>query len=122
MADVKAYQLESKSVGFGQVLQHPYSYEKTRLVVQEMADQLSLDLVDKGLVTSQPVLTVGYDRENRHFQMFWPILFFLKIQQFSSGIRAFKPKRVGILHTIRMILDISVCVFAFIPFSFNGTR
>ena len=29
-----------------------------------MADQLALDLVDKGLVTSQLVLTVGYDIEN----------------------------------------------------------
>ena len=64
MADVKAYQPESKSVGSGQVLQHPYGYEKARLVVREMADQLSLDLVDKGLVTSQLVLTVGYDRES----------------------------------------------------------
>lgn len=33
-------------------------------MVREMADQLSLDLVDKGLVTSQLVLTVGYDRES----------------------------------------------------------
>lgn len=29
-----------------------------------MADALSLDLVDKALVTNQIVLTVGYDREN----------------------------------------------------------
>ena len=29
-----------------------------------MADTLALDLVDKGLVTNQMVLTVGYDREN----------------------------------------------------------
>ena len=29
-----------------------------------MADALALDLVDKGLVTNQLVLTVGYDREN----------------------------------------------------------
>ena len=64
MADIKAYQPESKSIGSGQVLQCPYGYDKARLVVREMADQLALDLVDKGLVTDQLVLTVGYDIEN----------------------------------------------------------
>ncbi len=64
IADVKAYRPETKSVGAGQVLQYPYDYEKTRVVVREMADQLALDLVDKGLVTDQIVLTVGYDIEN----------------------------------------------------------
>ena len=64
IADVKAYQPESKSIGSGQVLQRPYVYDGTRLVVREMADQLALDLVDKGLVTDQLVLTVGYDRDN----------------------------------------------------------
>ena len=64
IADIKAYKPESKSIGAGQVLQCPYPYEKTRLVVREMADQLALDLVDKGLVTDQQTLTVGYDIEN----------------------------------------------------------
>lgn len=64
MADIKAYKPESKSIGSGRVLQCPYSCEKARLVVKEMADQLALDLVDKGLVTDQLVLTVGYDRDN----------------------------------------------------------
>lgn len=64
IADVKAYKPESKSIGSGQVLQCAYGYDKARLVVREMADQLALDLVDKGLVTDQLVLTVGYDRDN----------------------------------------------------------
>lgn len=64
MADIKGYQPESKSVGSGQVLQCPYGYEKARIVVREMAEQLALDLVDKGLVTDQLVLTAGYDIEN----------------------------------------------------------
>lgn len=64
MADIKAYKPESKSIGSGQVLQCAYDYDKARLVVREMADQLALDLVDKGLVTDQLVLTVGYDRDN----------------------------------------------------------
>ena len=64
IADVKAYKPENKSIVSGQVLQCPYDFEKARLVVREMADALALDLVDKGLVTNQLVLTVGYDREN----------------------------------------------------------
>ena len=64
IADIKAYKPESSSTGAGQVLQCPYPAEKAKLVVREMADALALDLVDKGLVTDQIVLTVGYDIEN----------------------------------------------------------
>lgn len=64
IADIKAYKPESNSIGSGQVLQCPYTFEKARLVVREMADLLVLDLVDKGLVTDQLVLTVGYDIDN----------------------------------------------------------
>ena len=64
IADVKAYKPEHKSIVSGQVLQCPYTFEKARLVVREMADALALDLVDKGLTTNQLVLTVGYDIEN----------------------------------------------------------
>lgn len=67
IADVKAYKPENKSIVSGQVLQCPYSFDKARLVVREMADALALDLVDKGLVTNQLVLTVGYDIENLVF-------------------------------------------------------
>lgn len=61
---IKAYKPTTNSLGSGQVLQCPYSYEKAKLVVKEMTDLLVLDLVDKGLVTDQLVLTVGYDIEN----------------------------------------------------------
>ena len=64
IADIKAYKPESNSISSGQVLQHPYTYEKACLVIREMADLLTLDLVDKGLMTDQIVLTVGYDIEN----------------------------------------------------------
>lgn len=64
IADVKAYKPENSSLGSGQVLQCPYSFEKGKLIVQEMTDLLVLDLVDKGLVTDQMVLTIGYDIEN----------------------------------------------------------
>ena len=64
IADIKAYKPESNSIGSGQVLQCPYDFEKAKLVVREMADQLALDLVDKRLSTDQLVLTVGYDKDN----------------------------------------------------------
>ena len=64
IADIKAYRPASNSISSGQVLHCAYTAEKTRLVVREMADLLALDLVEKGLVTDQIVLTVGYDRES----------------------------------------------------------
>lgn len=62
--DIKSYRPSSSSLGSGQVLQSPYDFDKARLIVREMTDLLVLDLVDKGLVTDQIVLTVGYDIEN----------------------------------------------------------
>ena len=61
---IKAYKPSTNSLGSGQVLQHPYEYDKAKLVLREMADLLVLDLVDKGLVTNQIVITIGYDIEN----------------------------------------------------------
>ena len=61
---IKAYKPENESLGSGQVLTSPYPYEKARLIVREMTDYLALDLVDKGLVTNQLVLSVGYDISN----------------------------------------------------------
>lgn len=61
---VKAYKPESNSLGSGQVLHCPYTADKAKLIVREMLDLLSLDLVDKGMVTDQIVLTVGYDIDN----------------------------------------------------------
>ena len=64
LAEVKSYSPQRKSLVSGQVLQNAYTYEKTRIVVREMMELLALDLVDKGLLTNQIVLTVGYDIEN----------------------------------------------------------
>lgn len=63
IADIKAYRPESNSISSGQVLSRPYDFDKAKLVVKEMTDLLALDLVDKGLVTDQMVLSVGYDVE-----------------------------------------------------------
>ena len=64
IADIKAYKPESSSIGSGQVLQRPYNYAEGKLIVQEMADLLALNLVDQRLVTNQIVLTIGYDKDN----------------------------------------------------------
>lgn len=64
VAAVKAYRPANTSIVSGQVLHEPYSAEKAGLVLREMADSLALDLVDKGLVTDQITVTVGYDIQN----------------------------------------------------------
>lgn len=61
IAAIKSYQPKNRSISQGQVLSTPYTFEKGRLVVQEMTDALALELVQKGIVTDQIVLTVGYD-------------------------------------------------------------
>ena len=61
---IKAYKPETNSMSSGQVLSEPYTFEKARNVVMEMADAVSLKLVDKRLVTNQLVLSISYDRES----------------------------------------------------------
>ena len=61
LAAIKAYKPESNSISSGQVLAEPYPAEKGRLIALEMTDVLVLDLVDKGLVCDQMVLTVCYE-------------------------------------------------------------
>ena len=61
MADIKAYRPSASSLSSGQVLMEPYSFEKARTIVREMTDLLSMDLVEKRLVTTQLVLHVAYE-------------------------------------------------------------
>lgn len=64
IAEIKAYKPKSNSLSVGQVLHCPYDYDMAKLIVKEMIDAHVLELVDKGLVTDQLVLDVGYDIEN----------------------------------------------------------
>ena len=64
IADIKKYRPTERSLSCGQVLSRPYRFEEARLIVREMTDGLSLDLVRKGVMTDQIVLTVCYDTEN----------------------------------------------------------
>lgn len=67
IADIKAYRPQSNSIGAGQVLQSPYSFDKARLVAGEMAEGLALELVKKHIDTDQIVMTVGYDVGNKDY-------------------------------------------------------
>ena len=64
IAEIQSYKPQRNSISSGQVLHCPYDNEKARLIVKEMTDLLVLDLVDKGLLTDQIVLTIGYDIDN----------------------------------------------------------
>ena len=64
MKEIKVYKPSTNSISEGQVLSCPYPYDKARIIVQEMADSLVLQLTDKGLVTDSLTLNVGYDRES----------------------------------------------------------
>lgn len=64
MQDIKAYTPKNHSLSTGQVLHHPYSYEKALLAAKEMTDILVLNMVEKGLLTNQISLTINYDVEN----------------------------------------------------------
>ncbi|MCM1293707.1 MAG: DNA methylase [Bacteroides sp.] len=61
IADVKSYQPVTHSLSSGQVLSEPYSTEKARIVIMEMAEGLALDLLKKHLDTDSLTMTIGYD-------------------------------------------------------------
>ena len=61
---VKAYKPSTNSLGSGQVLHEPYTAEKARIVLREMADALSMELFAKKLVTDYAALEAEREREN----------------------------------------------------------
>ncbi len=63
MKEIKNYKSETKSLGSGQVLHEPYTFEKARIIVREMSELLSLDLFKKNLAADSLSLYVGYDVE-----------------------------------------------------------
>lgn len=60
---IKAYKSKNHSISSGQVLFHDYTYNEALIIVKEMADLISLDLVDKHLVTSTLSLFIGYSKD-----------------------------------------------------------
>ena len=64
MEDIKSYRPKANCLTSGQVLSCGYDYNKARVVVLEMAEYLSLELVKKNLVTNSIGLSIGYDIDN----------------------------------------------------------
>ncbi len=62
--DIKAYVPRDHSISTGQVLTGPTPAAQARLIVQEMADVMALQLLEKRVTTDQIFLYVGYDRES----------------------------------------------------------
>ena len=59
--EIKKYKPQSNSLTSAQVLHCAYDFSKARLIVREMVDLLSLEMVEKNVVSDNIVLTVGYD-------------------------------------------------------------
>ncbi len=62
IAHIKNYRSSAKSLGIGQVLSHPYSCEKARVIVQEMAESLAQDLFVKKVASDSFSLYISYDK------------------------------------------------------------
>lgn len=61
IADIKAYKPAGHSMSSGQVLTGAVGFDSARLIVREMADTLSLDLVAKGMRAGRMGMMIGYD-------------------------------------------------------------
>lgn len=64
MKDIKSYKSETSSVSVGQVLGSAVFYRLGRLLVAEMADGLSLELVEKNLATNLITLDLVYEKNS----------------------------------------------------------
>ncbi len=69
MAHIKAFRPENNSICDGQVLSEPYTWEKARVIVQEMSENLAYQLLDRQRAAGLLTLDIGYDHEsvNRGF-------------------------------------------------------
>lgn len=59
--NIKNYKPLKNSISTGQMLSCGYNYEKAKLIIREMIDNLSLDLVNKKKLTNLLCLYIGYD-------------------------------------------------------------
>ncbi len=63
IADIHNYHSKTTSMSNGQILFKDYCYEDAKLVMKEMVDNLTLDLVAQGLVTDSISLYIGYSKD-----------------------------------------------------------
>ncbi|MGN1012388.1 MAG: DNA repair protein [Clostridia bacterium] len=62
IADIKAYKPKSQSISTNQVLFEDYSWEKARLVLKEMVELKSIELVKNNIITDTIRLYIGYSK------------------------------------------------------------
>ena len=61
--DIKNYKRKSQSISQSQILFTDYEFDKARLIVKEMVEVLSLQLVEKHLVSSTISLQIRYSKD-----------------------------------------------------------
>ena len=70
LSDIKAYKSKTHSITSGQVLMRDYTADEVEIIIREMIDRLSLDLLDRGCVTPHISLWISYthgaNREPSH--------------------------------------------------------
>ncbi|WP_044932066.1 Y-family DNA polymerase [Butyrivibrio sp. AC2005] len=64
MQDIKNYKSRSQSLSCGQVLMRDYNFEEALIIVKEMSDELSLNMVAAHVVSSNISLYIGYSAES----------------------------------------------------------
>ena len=62
--DIKSYIPKSNSFSNSQVLSNPYSFDKARVIVREMSENLILDMISSNLLLKSIILYIDYDTEN----------------------------------------------------------
>lgn len=58
--DIKAYKSKTNCLTSGQVLMRDYSFKEAEIIVKEMVDCISNEMVEKNLVTDSLTMCVGY--------------------------------------------------------------
>lgn len=61
---IKSYKPESHSISSGQVLTEPYTVQRARVVLMEMAENLALELVEGDFKAESITIHIGYDAES----------------------------------------------------------
>lgn len=67
MEHIKGYKTATESMTSGQVLKCGYDYDKTRIVIREMTEEVTARLIGSDMVAGGLVLHVGYESVDREY-------------------------------------------------------
>lgn len=62
--DIKSYKPEHRSISMGQVMTRPYTYNESLIIIKEMMDLISINLIEKNFTTNHLAINIEYDIEN----------------------------------------------------------